>query len=83
MSAAQIRKELQQFINIADDRFVTALYQMMKNYLQNDESIVAYTTDGQPLTKAEFIANVNEAHEDAKKGNVKNADDLLVEIKTR
>ena len=39
----------------------------MKNYLQNDECIVAYTADGQPLTKAEFVANVNEAHEDAKK----------------
>jgi hypothetical protein len=73
---------LQQFINIADDRFVTAIYEMMKNHLQNDESIVAYTADGQPLTKAEFVANVTEAHEDAKKGTVKNANELLKEIKT-
>lgn len=80
MSVSQIRQELHQFINIADDRFVTAMYAMMQNYLQGDESIVAYSTDGQPLTKADFIANVKEAYIEAKSGKLISAEKLLEDI---
>lgn len=80
MSAIQIREELHRIIDIADDRMVTAVYAMMQNYLQNDESIVAYTTSGEPLTREDFIKQVNTAYESAKQGKVIVTEDLLKEI---
>ncbi|MFN7118394.1 MAG: hypothetical protein ACK4TA_16475 [Saprospiraceae bacterium] len=80
MSATQIREELHRIIDIADDRMVTAVYAMMQNYLQNDESIVAYTTSGEPLTRSEFINQVNTAYEAAKQGKVVTTKDLLKEM---
>lgn len=80
MSATQIREELHRIIEVADDRMVTAVYAMMQNYLQNDESIVAYTTSGEPLTRSEFINQVNTAYEAAKKGKIVATEDLLKEM---
>lgn len=70
MDVSQVRKELHQFINLADDRMVKALYALMLNYLQDDESIVAYSTNGKPLTKADFAAEVRSAYEETKNGKV-------------
>ncbi len=76
----QIREELHRIIEIADDRMVTAVYAMMQNYLQNDDSIVAYSTSGEPLTRSEFINQVNTAYEAAKQGKVVTSEDLLKEM---
>ncbi len=70
MDVSIVRKELHQFINLADDRMVKALYALMLNYLQDDESIVAYSTNGKPLTKADFVAEVRSAYEETKNGKV-------------
>ena len=80
MSVLQIRQELHRYIDLADDRFVAAVYAMMQHYVTNDESIVAYTVNGEPLTKMEFANQVNEAYADAKKGNVISTEDLLKQI---
>ena len=81
MSVIQIRKELHQFIDIADPRFLSAIYVMMENYLQSDESIVAFTTNGKPLTKPEFILKVTAAYDDVLKGNFITSEDLKKEMK--
>lgn len=82
MSAPQIRKELHEIIEIADDKLVAAVYVMMQSLLQNEESIVAYSTSGQPLTKQEFINQVRESYAAGKQGKFKTTAELLEEIQT-
>ena len=81
MSASQIRTELHQYIDKADDRMVKAMYAMLQNYFEDDKSIVAYTTSGDPLTKEEYIQKVTTAYEEAKNGDVITTEELLKEMK--
>lgn len=37
--------------------------------IESDEDIVAYTVDGKPLTKAEYIADIKLAEKDFEEGN--------------
>jgi len=80
MGATQIRQELHRIIEVADDRMVTAVYARMQNYLQNDESIVAYTPSGEPLTRVEYINQVNKAYEAAQQGKIVTTEVLLKEM---
>ena len=76
MSAILIRKELHEMIDIADDRLVSALYVMVQSLIQNDDSVVANTTLGEPLTRDAFIARVREAYDSGKRGDVKTEKEL-------
>jgi hypothetical protein len=81
MSVAQIKQELHKFIDIADPKLLAAIYAMMENYLQNDDSIVAFTTDGTPLTKAELVKNIQEAYNEVQKGNFITSEELKEQMK--
>ena len=81
MSVAQIRKELHQFIDMVDPRFLSAIHAMMENYLETDESIVAFTIEGKPLTKNEFIQKNKQAYEEVQKGNFVTSNELLKQMK--
>ena len=83
MNGIQERQALHQFINIADERMVKALYAMMQNYMQQDETIVAYATDGRPLTRADFVAGVKEAYAEATNGNLMTTEEVLQALKNR
>ena len=82
MSAPQIRRELHEIIEIADEKLVAAVYVMMQSLMQNDETIVAYTTAGQPLTKEAFINQVRESYAAGKQGKFKTSAELLEEMQT-
>ena len=62
------------------ERMVRAVYAMMQNYLEDDNSIVAYTSSGDPLTKEEYIKSVTTAYEEAKQGDVRSSEDLRNEV---
>lgn len=76
MSALQKRQHLHQLIDLVDDRLINALHAMVNDYVQNDQAIVAYTTDGQPLTKEQFVSMVSDAHKDVIEGNFITSDEL-------
>ncbi len=82
MSAAEIRKELHGYIDIADEHFLASVYLMMHNYLRSDKGIVGYTTGGEPLTKAEFTDRIRSSYEEASQGKVIANEDFLKELKT-
>ena len=63
MSAAQVRKKLHEYIDLADDRLIQAMFAMLQNYLQADEGIVGFTVEGQPLTKQDMVQALEEAIE--------------------
>ena len=75
MSSADIKQQLHQYIDFADDRMAEALLAIFQMYFQNPKDpIVAYTTKGAPLTKAQMIKEVMDAVEDVNKGNYKTSE---------
>ena len=82
MSATQIRQELHQFIDLADDRLVSAVHSMMHLLIKDDQSIVAFTGAGKPLTQSEFVARVQAAYDEAKKGKTVSTESLLADMET-
>jgi hypothetical protein len=75
MSAAQVREKLHEYINLADDRLIQAMFAMLQNYLQAEEGIVGFTVEGQPLTKQDMLQSLEEAIEAGKGVSTKEARD--------
>lgn len=68
MGAAQIREELHQFINSADERMLNLMYGMMKADIQNDEALEA---------------SIDKGLEQSKKGEVRPHETVMTEIRSR
>lgn len=68
MGAAQIREELHQFINSADERMLNLMYGMMKADLQNDKALEA---------------SIDKALQQSKKGEVRPHETVMTEIRAR
>jgi len=82
MSALQIRQELHEIIEVADEKWVVAIYAMLRSLMENDQTIVAFTAAGQPLTRQDFIAQIRAAYTAGKQGQTMTAQDVLAEIET-
>ena len=76
MSTTQVKKELQHYIEKADDRILHAMYAMLQSYLQEENEIVAFTVQGHPLTKKEMLTALDEAVADVEKGNGLTSDEI-------
>jgi uncharacterized coiled-coil DUF342 family protein len=76
MSTAEIRKELQSYINKADERFINMVYAMAKEYSKNSEQIVGYQPDGRPVTKIELLNDLKEADEQIERGEYLTIEEL-------
>lgn len=68
MGAAQIREELHQFINQADERILNLIYGMMKADLQKND---------------ELEASIDRALEQSKKGEVRSNKQVMAEMRAR
>ena len=68
MGAAQIREELHQFINHADERILNLMYGMMKADMQQDEALEASIAKGL---------------EQSKKGEVRSHEQVISDIRAR
>jgi hypothetical protein len=80
MGTIELRKDLHHFIELADDRFLNALHAMMQQYINDADKIVAYSTDGTPLTKEQFVADVEKGYNTYKEGKFKTAAEAWSEI---
>jgi len=58
------------------------LYDRMKNEFYHDNEIVAYTTAGKPLTKNEYIEQINIGLRQAENGELITDEELQKEIET-
>lgn len=76
MSTMQIKKHLIESLDRADERILRAMYAMLQNYLAAEEEIVAYTVDGNPLTKKDMKSALDDAVSDVEKGNGLSSDDI-------
>lgn len=80
MGTTQIRTEVENFIKKADNQFLKMVHAMAVAY--SNKEIVAYTTDGVPLTKEAFIKEMEEAEKDIKAGRVMTTKELKKRINT-
>lgn len=78
MTAIVLRKEVQKYVDQADERFLRIVYAMSKEY--ESDLIVGYTTKGEPLTNAEIKDRVKAASKRVKSGDFIAHDELEKEV---
>jgi len=59
-----------------------AVYAMLHSLMENDQTVVAFTGSGQPLTRQDFIAQIHAAYRAGKQGQTMTAQEILDEIGT-
>ncbi len=78
MGVPELRKELHDFINHADERFLKMVYAMSKEY--EEPEIVGYTLDGSPITRQHLVKRVKAASERVKSGDFLAQEDVEKEV---
>ncbi len=78
MSAIALRKEVQQYLDHADERFLRMVYAMSKEY--ENSLVVGYTALGAQLTKTEIKERVKAASERVKSGDFIAHEELEKEV---
>ena len=72
MGAVELKDKLIQIINSSsDENYLKVLFDFAKHTNTSDDAIVAYTINGTPLTREQYIANNEEAVASFKRGDFK------------
>ncbi len=79
MGTTELRKELHNYIDRADDTFLKMVYAMSKEYKRN--MIVGYNVDGTPITQQDLKSRVKAASERVKSGKYITQESVEKEIK--
>jgi hypothetical protein len=79
MTAIALRKELQQYISHADERFLRMVYSLAKEY--SKEGLVGYSI-GKPISKSRLLHSLTEADTQIEKGEYITIDALEKESET-
>lgn len=76
MSAAQVKSQLHEYIEKADDKLLRMMHAMLENYFQEDETIVAFSASGEPLTQKMMRKMVDEAVQSVQAGKGLTSDEI-------
>lgn len=79
MGIAELKNEIIEIINTSDERFlrmINALHQTYKADIAKDDGVVAYTFQGESLTKAKIIENNKEAIKSIEEGHYKSHSEI-------
>lgn len=77
MTSSQIKKEIHQYIDQADKRFLKMVYGIMQ---YDKEEIIGYTAQGEPINMATLKKRVKAASKRVKQGHYIAQKDLEKEI---
>lgn len=81
MSLEEKRKQLAEWILSSDEATLNKVEEVRAAYdTASDEEIVAVTVQGQPLTKKQYIARIDEARAQFKRGEYTSQEDLEKEM---
>lgn len=80
MGTAEIRKEVQSYIDKADDRFLKMVHALAKSYEDEEAIVVGYEVDGTPITKEALIKEAREASARVEAGDYITQEDLEKEV---
>ncbi len=78
MGVPELRNELHEFINHADERFLKMVYAMSKEY--KIPEIVGYDVDGSPITEKHLVDRVKAASQRVKSGDFISQEDIEKEV---
>jgi KaiC/GvpD/RAD55 family RecA-like ATPase len=80
MNTAELKKELHNYIEKADERFLKMIHALAKSYEDEEAIVVGYESDGTPITKETLVNEVREASAQVKSGNYMTQEDLEKEV---
>jgi hypothetical protein len=78
MGVLELRKELHDYINHADERFLKMIYAMSKEY--KESAIVGYNVDGTPITQQHLLKRVKAASKRVKSGDFLTQEEVEKEV---
>jgi hypothetical protein len=78
MGIPELRKELLDYINQADEKFLKMVYAMSKEYRKS--AIVGHNVDGSPITKEDLVKRVKSASQRVKSGGFVSQEDVEEEV---
>lgn len=78
MGIPELRNELHDFINRADERFLKMMYAMSREY--NKPVIVGYNTDGSPMKQQNLKSRVKAASKRVKSGDFLTQEEVEKEV---
>jgi hypothetical protein len=81
MTATVLRKEVQQYINHADERFLRMVHSLAKEYTKNDDKVLGYHI-GKSVKKSHLLAELKEAEQQIERGEYITIDELEIESET-
>jgi hypothetical protein len=76
MNTAQIKRELHQFIDRGDERFLRLVHAVATNYKSEED----YTEPGTPMDKETYLSRINSARERVASGYYTTQEDLEKEM---
>lgn len=79
MDTTEIRKRIHNYIDVADERLLKIINAIIS---EDENTIVAYTTDGKPLTLSQYRAEIELGIEDVKLGRTITDENLEKEIQS-
>jgi hypothetical protein len=74
MGALELRDSVLEYINTADERLLKVVKAVIESYQEND--VVAYTVDGNPLNRVTYREELQEAKAEIKRGEYITQEDL-------
>ena len=81
MGVLELRKELHDYINHADERFLKMIYAMSKEY--KESAIAGYNVDGTPITQQRLVKRVKAASKRVKSGDFLTQEEVEKEVENR
>lgn len=77
-TTTDLKKRIYHYIEQADERLLRMIHAMLD---QDDKTVVAYTTDGKPLTKLEYKQELAQSEKEIEQGEVISQEDLEKEVR--
>ena len=74
MSTAELKNKIQYFLENADDKVLKIVNGVFENYYQDE--IVAFYPDGKPMTKNNYITDIEAANNQVKEGDYISVEEL-------
>lgn len=80
MGTIELREKLIHLINTADEQYLESLSYLVESKKVVKGDIVAYTVQGEPLTKEMYVKKVKKTEASVKAGNFTTIEDLEKEV---
>ena len=78
MGVAELKEELHNYIDQADERFLKMVYAMSREYKAS--TVIGYNADGTPIGPKELAQRVTSASKRVKSGNFITQEDIEKEV---